>query len=193
MSSAGTSKPHNSTKCRPCWWPEQGAEGLQAALRAVTAGPSRPPPSPRGRRSPGLPARAGLSLAAPGRCDSRQPPPFPSPPASALTFSHQQDPHVLLHGRARCPRPGAAHIGRGGRRRRCGLACPGSPHGAGRARYGGSRGTGRDWRLRGGCAGRRPPLRARAGGSGCPGLAVTAASAEGQPGALGQHRGSQNH
>lgn len=111
MSSPGTSKAHNSTKCRACCCPEQGAQGLPATLRTVPASPAR---APRGRRCPGLPTRAGLSLTTPGRCDSRRPPALPGPPASALTFSHQENPHVLLHGRARCSRPGAAHIGRGG-------------------------------------------------------------------------------
>lgn len=65
--------------------------------------------------------------AAPGRSDSRRhgdstspspqgPPPCPGAATAspALTFSHQQDPHVLLHGPAPWPRRGAAHIGLSG-------------------------------------------------------------------------------
>lgn len=101
--------------------PSAGRAGARSRSRGA---PGRAPsghggPSPTPARPAGRPL---LRAPRPGRAEPHstgamwQPaaPILPGPTASALTFSHQQNPHVLLHGRARCPRPGAAHIGRGG-------------------------------------------------------------------------------
>lgn len=168
--------------------PGAGAAGLQAALRAVTAGPARPPPAPRGGRCSGLPARAGLSLTAPGRCDSRRPPSFP-----ALLPRHSRSPTSRIRTSffmAALAAPGPGPLTSGGAAAAAPLR-PGLPGLPSRNAAGALRRLARDLPRAAaarGCAGRRPPLSARAGGGGSPGPAASAASAEGRPGAPGAHR-----
>lgn len=131
--------------------------GPNAPARCPPGPPPASPAAPRPAPSAGQrgrlrgPRRAGAPL--PGPCRAEEA--VPGPPA--LTFSHQQDPHVFLHGPARCPRPrGGSHRagpeGSGAAAAREPLTAP-APHARSpppfptaaaalrRARYGGCRGT----------------------------------------------------
>lgn len=166
--------------------PSAGRAGARSRSRGAPgrapsghgAGPARPPP-------PGAPRPGRAEPHSTGAMWQLGPPSFP-----ALLPRHSRSPTSRIRTSffmAALAAPGPGPLTSGGAAAAAPLR-PGLPGLPSRNAAGALRRLARDLPRAAaarGCAGRRPPLSARAGGGGSPGPAASAASAEGRPGAPG--------